>query len=249
MAAQMMRVPAGFVDNLLRLVGESIIMTGQIRERIRLTLEETKNVSEQFDLLQRLGAQLEEIIDVKDLTNLQKSMVMDDKYDSLEMDQYSELHTCSRRLVEAAVDASEISKAVFENLYMLDEMLVDQSRLNNETQEGVMRARMVPANSQFSRLQRSVRQAAKLTGKEVKLHLMGGETLMDSETLNNLLDPLMHLLRNAVDHGIEPADERLMVSPPKEIFIWSSPAMETVCWCVAGTTDGAWIWGPFGKKP
>ena len=216
MAAQMMRVPAGFVDNLLRLVGESIIMTGQIRERIRLTLEETKNVSEQFDLLQRLGAQLEEIIDVKDLTNLQKSMVMDDKYDSLEMDQYSELHTCSRRLVEAAVDASEISKAVFENLYMLDEMLVDQSRLNNETQEGVMRARMVPANSQFSRLQRSVRQAAKLTGKEVKLHLMGGETLMDSETLNNLLDPLMHLLRNAVDHGIEPADERLMVSKPAE---------------------------------
>ena len=216
MAAQMMRVPAGFVDNLLRLVGESIIMTGQIRERIRLTLEETKNVNEQFELLQRLGAQLEEIIDVKDLTNLQKNMVRDDKYDSLEMDQYSELHTCSRRLVEAAVDASEISKAIFENLYMLDEMLVDQSRLNNETQEGVMRARMVPANSQFSRLQRSVRQAAKLTGKEVKLHLMGGETLMDSETLNNLLDPLMHLLRNAVDHGVEPPDERLMMEKPAE---------------------------------
>lgn len=215
-SVQMMRVPAGFVDNLLRLVGESIIMTGQIRERIRLTLEETKNVSEQFELLQRLGAQLEEIIDVKDLTNLQKKQIHDGKYDSLEMDQYSELHTCSRRLVEAAVDASEISKSIFENLYMLDEMLVGQSRLNNETQEGVLRARMVPANSQFPRLQRSVRQAAKLTGKEVKLHLLGGDTLMDSETLNNLLDPLMHLLRNAVDHGIEAGDERVLVNKPVE---------------------------------
>ena len=224
--AQMMRVPAGFVDNLLRLVGESIIMTGQIRERIRLTLEETKSVSEQFELLQRLGAQLEEIIDVKDLTNLQKITARDDRYDSLEMDQYSELHTCSRRLVEAAIDASEISKSVFENLYMLDEMLVDQSRLNNETQEGVMRARMVPANSQFSRFQRSVRQVARLTGKEVKLHLMGGETLMDSDTLNNLLDPLMHLLRNSVDHGIETSDERVLLNKPAEGNIYLEFARE-----------------------
>ncbi len=210
----MMRVPAGFVDNLLRLVGETIIMTGQVRDRVHVTRTQIKNMQGQFALIRQLGSQLEEIVDVKDLTGLQRAGTLDSDYDSLEMDLYSELHTCCRRLVEAAVDANEEAKTVSENLLRLDEMLLEQARLNNETQEGVMRARMVPVSSQFARLQRSVRQASRITGKAVRLHLHGGDTLIDTNTLNNLLDPLMHLLRNAIDHGIEERAVRLAAGKP-----------------------------------
>jgi chemosensory pili system protein ChpA (sensor histidine kinase/response regulator) len=204
-----MRVPADFVDNLLRLVGESIIMTEQIRERIRLTMEEVKSMQSEYDLLHQLGGELEEIIDIKDLSKLHQQQITDSKFDPLEMDQYSELHTCSRRLVEASVDATELGQLIFNNLNRLGEMLISQAQLNNEIQEGVMRTRKVPAKSQFPRLQRCVRQASRLINKDVDIHLGGGETLMDSDTLNSLLDPLMHLLRNAVDHGIENSNDRI----------------------------------------
>ena len=124
------------------------------------------------------------------------------------MDQYNELHTYNRRLVEAALDAREMGRAVIEHLADLKDMLVNQEGLNRENQEAVLHTRMVPVKSVFPRLQRSVRQTCRLTGKQAELYLSGGDTLMDSDILNDMVDPLMHLLRNAVDHGIEDANTR-----------------------------------------
>jgi chemotaxis protein histidine kinase CheA/ActR/RegA family two-component response regulator len=204
----MIRVSSEFIDNLLRLAGETIIMTGQIRNSIKVTLAEMKEMEKNFELLKQLGGKVEEIIDIRDLNQAQQA-ANNEKYDALEMDQYSELHMFSRQLVEMAMDADEVSRSVSKNLVRLEDMLVDQYRINDEMQEGVMRTRMLPVSSQFPRLQRCVRQAEKLTGKVVDLKLAGGETLVDSDTLNSLMDPLMHLLRNAVDHGIETEDERM----------------------------------------
>ena len=96
-----------------------------------------------------------------------------------------------------------MGKSMTGHLDDLDNMLINQERLNTETQEAVMRTRMVPVKTVFPRLQRSVRQTCRLTGKLAELHLAGGETLMDSDVLQAMVDPLMHLLRNAIDHGIE----------------------------------------------
>lgn len=205
--AAMIRVSSEFIDNLLRLAGETIIMTGQIRNSIKVTLAEIKDMEKNFGLLKQLGNKVEQIIDIRDLNQLQQA-ANNGKYDALEMDQYSELHMFSRQLVEMALDANEVSSSISKNLTRLEDIVVDQSRLNDEMQEGVMRIRMLPVNSQFPRLQRCVRQAEKLTAKSVNFHLAGGETLVDSDTLTSLLDPLMHLLRNAVDHGIETEEER-----------------------------------------
>jgi chemosensory pili system protein ChpA (sensor histidine kinase/response regulator) len=205
--AAMIRVSSEFIDNLLRLAGETIIMTGQIRNSIKVTLAEMQEMEKSFELLKQLGGKVEQIIDIRDLNQAQQA-ANNGKYDALEMDQYTELHMFSRQLVEMAMDADEVSRSVSKNLVRLEDMLVDQSRINDEMQEGVMRTRMLPVNSQFPRLLRCVRQAEKLTGKSVDLQLAGGETLVDSDTLNSLLDPLMHLLRNAVDHGIETENER-----------------------------------------
>jgi chemosensory pili system protein ChpA (sensor histidine kinase/response regulator) len=71
-----------------------------------------------------------------------------------------------------------------------------------------------------SRLQRSVRQTCRLTGKQTQLHVGGADTLMDGEVLNELIDPLMHVLRNAVDHGIESPAQRSAAGKPEEGNIW-----------------------------
>ena len=205
----MLRVPATFIDNLLRLIGESKIMTAQINNFIRETLGQIKNMQESFDHLKVLGGKVQELTDIKDLNRILKNQNLDTTYDSLEMDQYTELHTYSKWLVETTVDAYETNQDISSNLVRLRNMLADQTQITNETQDNVIRARMLRADTHFQRLQRCVRQAAKLTGKPVDLHLEGGDTMLDSETLNALLDPLMHLLRNAVDHGIESREERL----------------------------------------
>ncbi|MGI9335043.1 MAG: hybrid sensor histidine kinase/response regulator, partial [Gammaproteobacteria bacterium] len=204
---QMVRVPAALVDNLLRLVGETIILTGQVHERLRGTHEQARALISQFDLLRQLGGELEAHIDVADLSGSSRRAPAADArgtgFDALELDEYNELHSVSRRLVEAAIDAREVGQVSINQLVDLEEMLATQARLNRETQEAVLRTRMVPVKNVLPRLQRAVRQTCRLTGKRVEADFLGGETLMDSDVLNNIVDPLMHLVRNAIDHGIE----------------------------------------------
>lgn len=203
----MLRVPSSLIDDLLRLIGEAMIQNSQLHERVRTTRREARSMTRQFDLLQQLGTELEELIDLKDLSQ-DRQRESNRAFDALEFDQYNELHTQSRRLIEAAVDAREFGRSVIENLGDLNDMLVTQERLNRDTQEGVLRTRMVPVKTVFPRFERTVRQTGRLTGKQVELHLSGGETQMDSDVLARIVDPLMHVLRNAVDHGMEDAQGR-----------------------------------------
>lgn len=203
-----LRVPAYLVDNLLRLVGESIILTGQVQERVRRTMTQTRAVMGQNRLFQQLTAELEQLIDIRNVSSpLSKSLQRGD-FDPLELEQYNELNTLTHRLVEAATDTHQLNRTIEENLATLDNLLVDQGRLHRESQEAVLRTRMVPIQTLVPRLQRSVRQTCRLVDKEVELAVRGADTLIDSNVLNEMVDPLMHLLRNAVDHGIEPPDQR-----------------------------------------
>ncbi len=205
--ASVLRVPASIVDEILRLVGETIILTGQVQERVRRAVEQTHGMQGQFQLLQQLGHELEQLIDLRDVT-LPQQRVANADFDPLELDQYNELHTCSRRLVEAATDSREMGRDIEEALTSLDDLLTEQSRLNRESQEAVLHTRMIAVQSIVPRLQRSVRQAGRVAGKSVTLECLGTETLMDGDVLNELVDPLAHILRNSVDHGIEPEQER-----------------------------------------
>jgi chemosensory pili system protein ChpA (sensor histidine kinase/response regulator) len=125
------------------------------------------------------------------------------------MDQYNELHTASRRMVEAAFDAREIIKDAGKELDAMSWLLEDQQRLGNEAQAVIMQTRLLPVSSIAQRLQRGLRQTCRLTHKQCDLSLSGGQLMVNGDTLNALVDPLMHLLRNAVDHGIESAEQRL----------------------------------------
>ncbi|OGW42354.1 MAG: hypothetical protein A2010_08710 [Nitrospirae bacterium GWD2_57_9] len=86
----------------------------------------------------------------------------------------------------------------------------------NELQEGILEVRMVPIGQIFTRLAQMVRNYAKEAGKEIDLQLTGEETELDKLMIEDLADPLMHLIRNAIDHGIEPPDVRRASGKPDQ---------------------------------
>lgn len=112
------------------------------------------------------------------------------------------------------------------NAKSLDESLANLDRLTNEIQNEVMEARMVPIDQVFSRFPRMVRDLAKSEGKQVNLVIEGKEIELDRTVLDEIGDPLVHLLRNAVDHGIEPTEERIRLGKPEAGFVGLSASRQ-----------------------
>jgi chemotaxis protein histidine kinase CheA/ActR/RegA family two-component response regulator len=209
------RASASQADELLRLSGELNILQGQLTNRLDRAAEDVSAWQEHGNLLQQLAIELEQIVDIRGISWANRKGATGDQFDPLEMDQYNELHTLSRRLTEAASDARELGQQVNTHLESMKALFVAQSRLQRDNEETVLRTRMVPAQTVVARLQRSVRQTCRVADKQVELQVTGADTLIDSEVLNGLTDPLMHLLRNAVDHGIESRQDRLARNKPE----------------------------------
>jgi len=214
-AEQSLRVPAPVVDELLRLAGETLISNAQIQEHLRMTLKQTESMRRQHKLLQQLVAELEEMVDIRSVTSPERTAERrSSEFDALEFEEYSELHTVTRRLAEATTDAQEISDSAETQLNTLRELLEDQHRLQMANQHAVLRTRMVAVSSIVPRLQRGVRQTGRLLDKSVEFLVRGENTTIDSHLLADLMDPLMHILRNAVDHGIEVPEKRVAAGKP-----------------------------------
>jgi two-component system chemotaxis sensor kinase CheA len=115
------------------------------------------------------------------------------------MDLIGELVTVRGRLNELAAERRDPA---------IDDVAIQVSRLSGELQAGIIQARMTPVWQVFDRFPRLVRDLARELGKEVAFRVEGKEIELDRAILDELGDPLLHLLRNAVDHGIEPPAER-----------------------------------------
>jgi two-component system chemotaxis sensor kinase CheA len=89
-------------------------------------------------------------------------------------------------------------------------------RITGELQEGVMHIRMVPISQIFSRFPRLVRDLSKSLNKKINLVLEGEDTELDKSVIEDLLDPIMHSVRNSVDHGVESPEERIAAGKPEE---------------------------------
>ncbi len=212
-----LRVPASLIDEVLRLLGETMIVTSQLQERVRLSTLQSQRLIEHQNMVQHLTSDLEVQVDVNGSTYNQKQAVnQNEVFDSLELEEYNELHTVTHQIVEAAVDSYEFNQEIATDLRELDELLIDKLRLHNEIQDLVMRTRMVPIKTITPRLQRIVRQVCRTTKKQAALEIHGSDTLIDSNIINKLIDPLMHMIRNAIDHGIETREERIHVKKEPE---------------------------------
>ncbi|MFM9888142.1 MAG: response regulator [Burkholderiales bacterium] len=215
-AGAVARVPVTLIDELLRLTGETIISTGQVSDRVRRVIDHIRTIQSQNQTFVSLAAEMENLVDVRGIASPQRQSAGVTEFDALEFEHYGEIHTVSRRLAEAATDSREFTAQVQSDLAALDELVDGQGRLHLQSQEAVMQTRMVPASTILSRLQRTVRQATRQLSKEVALNVSGAETPIDSQILGDLVDPLMHMLRNAIDHGIEDQAERERAGKPGE---------------------------------
>ncbi len=99
---------------------------------------------------------------------------------------------------------------------VLQESLQSLQRSTRELQERVMSVRMIPVATLFRRFPRVVRDLGALTGKQVSVEISGEDTELDKQVIEQLSDPLTHLVRNAIDHGIEPPEDRVKLGKPAE---------------------------------
>jgi len=124
-------------------------------------------------------------------------------FDDLEFDRYTEFHLLLRGLTEASGDIQTLDREMATVKDDFDNCLNRQGRLCSDIQDKLMRMRMAPLSTLSTRLHRAIRTVASQRGKQVRLVLEGEETRLDKTVIEEMADPIAHILRNAIDHGIE----------------------------------------------
>ena len=209
-SAETVRVPLDVLDNMFRVVSETAIAIGQIQEHLN-RLDDSDNMIRKNDSdLQQRRYELENLVSIRGMAAQHRIAKADNgaEFDPLEMDVYDEFYGATHAYIEGVADSRHILREFTTEVSELNALFLLQQRLNKELQEVIMTTRMVPVGSISARLQRTVRQVCRSTGKQAELSVFGEDLMLDGDVLNKLADPLMHMLRNAVDHGIESDDER-----------------------------------------
>ena len=130
------------------------------------------------------------------------------EFSELEMDRYDDFNILSRSMAEISADVNEVLTQLEGFIGRVEGDIDEFTKLAHHLQDEFTAARMVPIGTLYSRLSRAVRDAAKSAGKQVELDLAGNETELDNNIIQQISDPLVHLVRNSVAHGIEPAETR-----------------------------------------
>ena len=210
------KVPADLLEELVNLAGETSIFRGRIEQQVSdlgYTLNDVESTIERVrDQLRRLDMETQAQILSRHQEEIEHSY---EDFDPLEMDRYSQLQQLSRSLFESASDLFDLKETMAAKTRDAETLLLQQARVNTELQEGLMRTRMVPFERLLPRLRRIVRQVAKELGKDVELVIEQADGEMDRSVLERMIGPLEHMLRNAVDHGIELPPQRLQAGKPE----------------------------------
>jgi chemosensory pili system protein ChpA (sensor histidine kinase/response regulator) len=138
------------------------------------------------------------------------------EFSDLEMDRYDDFNILSRSLTEISADVTEVLTQLEGFMGRVDVDIDEFTKLAHHLQDEITAARMVPIGNLYTRLSRTVRDAMKATGKPVELLLEGAETELDNNIIQHISDPLIHLVRNAVAHGIENPDARRAAGKPEK---------------------------------
>lgn len=130
------------------------------------------------------------------------------EFTELEMDRYDDFSILSRSLTEISADVNEVLAQLGGFMGRVDSDIDEFTKLAHHLQDQITQARMVPIGNLYTRLSRTLRDAAKMTGKEVDFVLDGASTELDNNIIQQISDPLIHIVRNAVAHGLELPEER-----------------------------------------
>jgi len=129
-------------------------------------------------------------------------------FSELEMDRYDDFNILSRSLTEISADISEVLVQLGGFVGRVGGDIDEFTKLGHHLQDEITDARMVPIGNLYTRLSRTARDAAKVCGKSVDLELVGESTRLDNNIVQQITDPLIHLVRNAIAHGIEDSAAR-----------------------------------------
>ena len=164
-----------------------------------------------------------------------------EEFEPLELDRFSAMQQLSRSLSESVSDLLNLQELLDEAARKSETLLVKQSRVSTELQEGLMKTRMVHFGSIAPRLRRIVRTAASETKKHARLQLRmtGGGDQLDRNVLERITAPLEHLLRNSIAHGIELPKVRRKLKKPKEGELSITVSAEATEFVVRVEDDGA----------
>jgi chemosensory pili system protein ChpA (sensor histidine kinase/response regulator) len=209
---QFIRVNIDRLDNLMNLVGEMVVNRNRLARQVNLI----KSLREELAFSQtRLLHEIKKFEEKYEYTlsidtTSQKQEVAEQSQDFLELefDRYDDFNLLSRKLTEITNDTNEImvDLAGFFDSFELDTARI--STITTNLQDEITMARMVEVDKLYQMFQRHVRDLANEEGKQVNMMVSGGETKIDKTVFEIISDPLMHMIRNAVYHGIETVAER-----------------------------------------
>jgi chemosensory pili system protein ChpA (sensor histidine kinase/response regulator) len=210
------RVRAGLLDRMVNQAGEMSITRARIDADVR---QLQASLGELTDSLERMRKQLHDIelqAETQISSRMEAAKAAAQAFDPLEMDRFTRFQELTRFMAESVNDVATLQRSLQRTLQSTEDELAAQARLTRGLQDDLLRTRMVEFESLADRLYRTVRQASKDTGKQVRLDIAGGAIEVDRGVLERMVGPFEHLLRNSVAHGIESADWRLSAGKPAD---------------------------------
>lgn len=247
-----LRVNMERIDEMVNLASELIIASSGFDQKMENFIEAVNELEHSRNRLKEIAREMEISYEVKALEGIGASLNLKgmekgglagnarfDDFDTLELDRYSQLNLIIRTLNESAVDVGTINTQLA-NLYSdFEGHLTRQRVILSELQDKMMRVRMTPMAIITNRLHRTVREVSASLDKKVKLVIEGAEIELDKLIWEKITDPLMHLLRNAIDHGIESKDRRKKLGKPDISIIDLKATREGNQVVIKITDDGA----------
>jgi len=217
---EQIRVKADLIDNMVNHAGEVNIYNARMGQQLgawhfNLT-ELDQTVRRLYEQLRKFEIETEAQIMYRHSSDVgvSEEVGAQEQFDPLELDRFSTMQQLSRSMAESLNDLTSIQNYLDNISSETDVLLLQQSRINTDLQEGLMSTRMTPFSSVIARLRRVVRQTCQETNKEAELKVEGAEGEMDRTQLNRVVPALEHILRNAVDHGIELPEQRTKAGKP-----------------------------------
>ena len=212
--ADIVRIDAKQLEDLTNLAGETSIFRSRLEQQMSVL---RNNLVEMSSTVDRLNDQLRNLdIETEAQISYRREITGGTEYDDfdpLEMDRYTRQQELTRSLSESAGDLMNLKDTLDSLTSDSETLLLQQGRVNTEMQENLMQTRMTPFESLVPRLRRMIRQISTELGKTVSLSISAdGE--MDRNVLERMIAPLEHMLRNAMDHGIESPEKRKQLNKP-----------------------------------
>ncbi len=217
------RVSVERLDALMNLVGELMIARSRLDRRLAqldqvselLLASRTRlgQVGRDFEFRRHAPTLPAGSLESDDIGSLRD---LSELFAELEFDRYDDINVLARSVVEMSADVAEVQSQHVALLRSIREDTAQIQRLTAALRKEITRARMVPIGRLFTRVAQQVREAARASGKTVTLIVRGESAEVDNTVIEQIADPLLHLIQNAIGHGIEPAAERESCGKPAQ---------------------------------